>query len=168
VGVADLSFTLTNRISETLYGPVGDFLVDQWRQIGVTVRHERHAPRDFLNALLRDTPLFDAVLDFACDHADEPNLQFARYLSHDRTATNVSHHTDRTLDSLFDRQSAEPDRRKRHELIREFEHRALRLAYSVPVLWWHRAVVMDRNVRGWDITPSHYLGQDLAGVWLAR
>jgi peptide/nickel transport system substrate-binding protein len=28
--------------------------------------------------------------------------------------------------------------------------------------------VMDRDVRGWHITPSHYLGQDLADVWLAK
>ena len=64
--------------------------------------------------------------------------------------------------------AVEADRRKRYDLIREFERRALRLAYTVPVLWWQRTVVMDRNVRGWQITPSHYLGQDLAEVWLAR
>ncbi len=168
VGVSDLSFTLTNRLSESLYGPVGDFLVDQWRQIGVTVHHERHAPRAFLEALQRENPPFDAALDFACDYADEPNLQLARYLSHDRTATNYGQHFDRTLDNFFDRQSGEANRRQRTELIHEFERRALRLAYVVPVLWWHRAVVMDRNVRGWHITPSHYIGQDLADVWLAR
>jgi peptide/nickel transport system substrate-binding protein len=167
-GVADLSFTLTSRQSETLYGPVGDFLLAQWRQIGVTARHERLEPRAFAKALHRAPPAFDAALDFACDHVDEPNLQFVRYLSHDRTATNYGHHTDRTLDNLFDLQSGEADRRKRYELVREFEHRALRLAYVVPVLWWQRAVVTDRNVRGWHVTPSHYIGQDLAEVWLAR
>ena len=167
-GAADLSFVLTSRTSDTLYGPVGDYLVEQWRQIGVTVRHERHSPRGFLESLQRENPPFDAALDFACDYADEPNLQLARYLSHDRTATNYGQHFDRSLDTLYDRQSAEPDRRKRYELIREFERRALGMAYTVPVLWWHRAVVMDRNVRGWTITPSHYIGQDLADVWLSK
>lgn len=167
-GAADLSFVLTSRQSETLYGPVGDYLVDQWRHIGVTVRHERHAPRAFLEALQRENPPFDAALDFACEYADEPNLQLARYLSHDRTATNYGQHFDRTLDTLYDRQSGEPDRRKRYELIREFERRALRMAYTIPLLWWHRAVVIDRSVRGWTITPSHYIGQDLADVWLAK
>ena len=99
---------------------------------------------------------------------DEPNLQLARYLSHDRNAANYGQHFDRTLDTLFDRQAGEADRRKRYELIRDFERRALRLAYVVPVLWWQRTVVMDRNVRGWHMTPSHYIGQDLADVWLAR
>jgi peptide/nickel transport system substrate-binding protein len=168
VGIADFSFALTNRVSETLYGPVGDFLVEQWRQIGVTVRHERLESRAFVEAIHREPPAFDAALDFACDAVDDPNLQLARYLSHDRTAANFARHTDRTLDNLFDRQSGEADRRKRYELVREFERRALRLAYVVPVLWWQRTVVMDRNVRGWHITPSHYLGQDLADVWLAR
>lgn len=167
-GVTDLAFTLTSRASETLYGPVGKYLVDQWRQIGVTVQHQQHPPRAFFESLQRDNPPYDAALDFACDHADDPNLQLARHLSYDRTGTNFSQHTDRTLDALYDRQSREPDRRKRYELVREFERRALRLAYSVPVLWWHRAVVMDRSVRGWHITPSHYLGQNLADVWLAR
>lgn len=166
-GVGDLSFVLTNRASQTLYGPVGDFLVEQWRQIGVRVRHERLEPRAFMETVQREPPVFDAALDFACDAVDEPNLQLARYLSHDRTATNYSHHTDRALDSLFDRQSGEPVRRKRVELVREFERRALHLAYTVPVLWWQRTVVMDRAVQGWQITPSHYLGQDLAEVWLA-
>lgn len=165
---ADLWFTLASRESATLYGPVGDFLAAQWKEIGVTVMHERHAPREFLQRLLREPPTFDAALDFACDHADEPNLQLARHLSHDRTALSLSRHTDRTLDNLFDRQSGEADRRKRHELVREFERRALRQAYAVPVLWWHRAVVMDRSVRGWRITPSHYIGQDLADVWLVK
>ena len=166
-GIADLSFVLANRMSQSLYGPVGDFLVDQWRQIGVSVRHERHEPRAFLEALQRDNPPFDAALDFTCDYADEPNLQLARYLSHDRTTTNYGRHTDRTLDSLYERQTGELDRRKRYELVREFERRALRLAYTVPVLWWGRTVVMDSHVRGWLITPSHYVGQDLADVWLA-
>ena len=159
---------MTNRLSETLYGPVGDFLVDQWRQIGVTVRHERHAPRAFLEALQRENPPFDAALDFACEYGDEPNLQLARYLSHDRTATNYGQHFDRALDIFYDRQSGEIDRRQRTELTREFERRELRLAYVIPVLWWHRTVVMDRSVRGWRITPSHYVGQDLAEVWLAK
>ncbi len=168
VGVADLWFTLSSRASDTLYGPVGDYLTAQWKQIGVTVLHERHVPAEFMQRVLREPPAFDAALDFACDHADEPNLQLKRYLSHDRTATNASRHTDRTLDNLYDRQSGEADTRKRRELVREFERRALRLAYTVPVLWWQRSVVMDRTVRGWQVTPSHYLGQELAEVWLAR
>jgi peptide/nickel transport system substrate-binding protein len=36
----------------------------------------------------------------------------------------------------------------------------------VPILWWNRIIANSSRVKGWSITPSHYLNQDLAGVWL--
>jgi peptide/nickel transport system substrate-binding protein len=39
-------------------------------------------------------------------------------------------------------------------------------AYTVPLLWWQRIIVMRSNVRGWGMTPSHLIGQDLETVWL--
>lgn len=39
-------------------------------------------------------------------------------------------------------------------------------AYVVPTIWWHRIIVMHRQLKGWNITPSHYVGQDLTDVWL--
>ena len=35
-------------------------------------------------------------------------------------------------------------------------------------MWWHRIIPHAANVRGWKITPSHYVNQDLASVWLAN
>ena len=40
-GAENLSFTFTNRNVAMPYTPVGVFLIDQWRQIGVTVQHEQ-------------------------------------------------------------------------------------------------------------------------------
>jgi peptide/nickel transport system substrate-binding protein len=167
-GAGGLEFTLVNRNFTMPYAPAGVFLVDQWRQIGLSVRHEQLDARSFLAAQQGDSPRFEAALDFNCDFMDEPNQQLQRYLSHDRSALNRSQHVDRTLDALFDRQSGELDRRKRIALLREFEKRALEQAYTVPLIWWHRIVVLNRQVKGWRITPSHYVGQDLASVWLDR
>ena len=50
--------------------------------------------------------------------------------------------------------------------LREFETRMLTEAYNVPLLWWQRIVVMRSNVKGWGMTPSHLIGQDLETVWL--
>jgi len=36
----------------------------------------------------------------------------------------------------------------------------------VPVLWWNRIIANSARLKGWSITPSHYLNQDLADVWL--
>ena len=57
---------------------------------------------------------------------------------------------------------------ERVKLIRQFEVRAMEQSYMVPVVWWHRIVAHTADVRGWKILPSHYLNQDLAGVWLAK
>ena len=165
-GVPNLSFTFTNRNVAMPYVPVGVFLIDQWRQIGVNVKHEQLETRLYLAAQQRDNPTFDAALDFNCDFMDEPNLQLQKYLSHDRSAINYAQQTDRVLDDLFDKQSGELDKKKRYAILREFEKRALEQAYTVPTIWWHRIIVHDKRLKGWNITPSHYVGQDLADVWL--
>jgi peptide/nickel transport system substrate-binding protein len=165
-GVPNLSFTFTNRNVAMPYTPVGIFLIDQWRQIGVTVKHEQLETRLYLAAQQRDNPTFDAALDFNCDFMDEPNLQLQKYLSHDRSTINYAQQTDRTLDELYDKQSGELDKKKRFALLREFEKRALEQAYTVPTIWWHRIIVHHKHMKGWHITPSHYVGQELADVWL--
>jgi peptide/nickel transport system substrate-binding protein len=165
-GVPNLTFALTNRNVAMPYTPVGVFLIDQWRQIGVNVKHEQLETRLYLAAQQRDNPIFDAALDFNCDFMDEPNLQLQKYLSHDRSTINYAQQTDRVLDDLFDKQSGELDKKKRYAILREFEKRALDQAYTIPTIWWHRIIVYHKQMRGWHITPSHYVGQDLAEVWL--
>jgi len=165
-GVPNLAFNFTNRNVAMPYAPVGVFLIDQWRQIGVNVKHEQLETRLYLSAQQRDKPTFDAALDFNCDFMDEPNLQLQRYLSHDRSSINYAQQTDRVLDDLYHKQSGELDRKKRYAILREFEKRALEQAYTIPINWWHRIIVSHKQVKGWHITPSHYVGQDLADVWL--
>ena len=165
-GVPNLTFTLTNRNVAMPYTPVGVFLIDQWRQIGLNVKHEQLETRLYLAAQQRDKPTYDAALDFNCDFMDEPNLQLQKYLSHDRSTINYAQQTDRTLDALYDKQSGELDRNKRFGILREFEKRALEQAYTISMIWWHRIIVSHRQMKGWHITPSHYVGQDLADVWL--
>ena len=165
-GVPNLTFTLTNRNVAMPYTPVGIFLIDQWRQIGVNVKHDQLETKLYLAAQQRDNPTFDAALDFNCDFMDEPNLQLLKYLSHDRSSINYAQQTDRTLDTLFDKQSGELDKKRRYAILREFEKHALEQAYTVPTIWWHRIIVTHRQLKGWQITPSHYVGQDLTDVWL--
>jgi len=60
----------------------------------------------------------------------------------------------------------ETDPKLRYLGVRGFEWRMLDEAYTVPLLWWQRIVVMRSNVKGWGMTPSHLIGQDLETVWL--
>jgi peptide/nickel transport system substrate-binding protein len=161
-----MTFKLTNRNVAMPYTPVGVFLVDQWRQIGVNVQHEQLDTKLYLAAQQRDNPTYDAALDFNCDFMDEPNLQLIKYISADRSPINYAGHVDRKLDEIYDKQSGELDQGKRIALLREFEAHALEQAYIVPTIWWHRIIVANKKLKGWEITPSHYLNQDLADVWL--
>jgi peptide/nickel transport system substrate-binding protein len=108
---------------------------------------------------------FDVALDFQGDSVDEPTYQFARHISVD-LSSNRGGYTDRALDELFNRQKDITDPKERYWAVRAFEHRMLLESYTVPLLWWQRIVVMRANVKGWGMTPSHLIGQDLETVWL--
>ncbi|HEX9900137.1 MAG TPA: M14 family zinc carboxypeptidase, partial [Candidatus Methylomirabilis sp.] len=61
------------------------------------------------------------------------------------------------------------DPAERKKLVWAFERRVLdEMAYQWPTLWWQRIIPHWAKVKGWKITPSHYLNQDLRDVWLAK
>jgi peptide/nickel transport system substrate-binding protein len=97
---------------------------------------------------------------------DEPNLQLIKYISADKSSINFGRYTDRKLDELYEKQARATNAKDRARFIREFEAHALQQAYTFPTIWWHRIIVQWKQLKGWDITPSHYLNQDLADVWL--
>ncbi len=103
-----------------------------------------------------------------CDYMDEPNIQLLNYLSYDKSPLNLGHYKDATLDELFDKQKRVLDKGERFKLVRAFESRLFNQAYVAPLIWWHRIIVHNAKMKGWVITPSHYLNQDLASVWLTE
>jgi peptide/nickel transport system substrate-binding protein len=163
-GQEGLSFTFTNRNIAMPYTPVGVFLIDQWRQIGLEVEHEQLETRLY-QAKLRGDEL-EAGLDFHCDYMDEPNLQLIKYISSDASPINYTGYNNPKADELFEQQARELDIEKRKGLIREMEEIAMEDAYNIPTIWWHRIIVHHDQLKNWHISPSHYLNQDLSEVWL--
>ena len=41
-------------------------------------------------------------------------------------------------------------------------------AHAIFLLWYYRMVPHRSYVKGWKISPSHYLNQDLATIWLDK
>ena len=109
---------------------------------------------------------FDAVVQNISDFADDPTAQFNTLLSKHISGIAYSRHTDTKLDELFTRQSQIVDEAERKKVVNEFERHALNSAYNVPLLWYQRIVVNHKKVKGWDLTPSHFTGQNLVNVWL--
>jgi peptide/nickel transport system substrate-binding protein len=164
-GVPNLAVTLTNRKDVPVpYGAAGEFVVAAWREIGVRATQELLSTKDWQTAL--ETGRFAAATDLAADYFDDPTIQLARYVSHDLSPINHSGSTDRFLDALYIGQALSIDPLQRAKIVRDFERHALNDAYTVPLLWWNRIVVTGEKFKGWNMSPSHYLGQDLADVWL--
>jgi peptide/nickel transport system substrate-binding protein len=164
-GQRNLHLTLTSRSDVPMpYDAAADLAVASWRDIGVTATVEKLPTKAWQAAL--DNGNFAAALGFGADTVDDPTEQLSHYISHDLSPLNHSGATDRFLDALFIGQAVTSDPRERLKIVREFERHVMSQADSVPLLWWNRIVVMSRRVKGWNITPSHFIGQDLTDVWL--
>jgi peptide/nickel transport system substrate-binding protein len=163
-GVPDLKFTLHNRTIAQPYTPAGIFLVDQWRQIGVTVENRQVETAPYLAGL--NSGNFDVAVDFSNLFMDDSSLALAKYLSIDRSPDNRSRSKDPELDKLYDQHMRETDPVKRKALVQAFEKRLFEQGYQQPLLWWYRIVPTHKVVMGWRMSPSHNLGQDLGDVWL--
>jgi len=165
-GQRDLKIKFTNRDIPAPYGPAADYLIEAWRAIGVTMTQEKLNTKNWQSALEKGN--FDVAIDFVGDYFDDPTLQLTKLVSTDLSPVNYSGSTDRFLDALYVGQAVTTDPRQRSKIVRDFERHALTEAYSVPFLWWNRIIVNAASVKGWQMTPSHYIEQDLSEVWLEK
>jgi peptide/nickel transport system substrate-binding protein len=167
VGVPGLTFTLKNRGLPMPYEPVGVWLVDQWRQIGVTARHDFQETGKW--DADRRAGNFEVSVDTQCGYVVEPDLDLYKFLSTGVSDNNYARYTDPVLDDLYRKQSraTDPEERKRH--VRDFERRLVdEEVHYFFTLQYHRIVPHSAKLRGWTITPSHFLNQQLDTVWLAE
>jgi peptide/nickel transport system substrate-binding protein len=162
------SFTLKNRNVREPYEVTGVYVIDQWRQVGLNVNHVQQEEGSYFNDFRQGN--YDAGIDFSCDFMDDPDLQLFKFVSSKKSPVNYARYNDSVLDDLYDKQSRATDPKERLKLLRQFEKRVIdEKAYQFPpTLWWQRIVPHWTKVKGWKITPSHYVNQDLRDVWLAE
>ena len=165
-GVQELPLTLLVRDIPIPHYAGADLLAQSWKEIGITVTQDRRNIWDWQKVV--DARDFDIALDFSGDFYDDPTLQLTKYVSHDLSPVNFAGSTDRFLDALYVAQAMTTDPRQRAKMVHDFERHALTKAYTVPLLWWNRIVATSSKLRGWNITPSHFIGQDLTDVWIDR
>ena len=184
-GIPDgFAFTFKNRGIPHPYEPLGIWLIDQWRQIGVSVRQEFLEASAYLPMLKRGD--FEAAMAFQAGFIVEPDLDLPRFLSH--SDANYGKHKDTVLDDLMHQQGRATDPEQRKKILRQFEKQSrattadermkyLRAferrlldedAHVISTLQFHRIVPHSARVRGWTVTPSHYLNQQLDTVWLSE
>ena len=161
------SFTFTNRGIPMPYEPLGVWLIDQWRRIGLNVQQRVIEPAGYYAVIRKgDAEVF---MDFQCGYIVEPDLDIYKFLSTERNPANYGRYKDPVLDALYDKQSRTTSVEERKRIVREFEKRVLdEEAHYLMTLQWHRIIPHSSKVKGWTVTPSHYLNNTLDTVWLTQ
>jgi len=158
-------FTFKNRGIPMPYEPLGVWMIDQWRQVGLNVKQEVIEPAAYFGVIRKGD--FEVAMDFQCGYIVEPDLDMYKFLSVDRNPANYGRYTDRVLDDLYDKQNRATSDEERKKYIRAFEKRLLdEEAHYLMTLQWHRIIPHSSKVKGWTVTPSHYLNNTLDVVWL--
>jgi peptide/nickel transport system substrate-binding protein len=164
-GAENLTFTLTNRAVPMPYEPIGVWLIDQWRQIGVNVKQVVLESAAWFQA--QKTGEFEVSTNAPCNSIVEPDMDLHWFLS--TSPVNYSRHKDTVMDELYQKQSRATDPEERRRYLRAFEKRLYdEEVHFIHTLQWNRIVPHLSKVRGWTITPSHFLNQQLDTVWLAE
>jgi peptide/nickel transport system substrate-binding protein len=164
-GAENLSFTLLNRAVPQPYEPFGVWLIDQWRQVGITVKHNPVETSSWFDALRKGD--FEVAVTAPCNSIVEPDLDIHWFLT--TSPVNYGKHKDTVMDDLYSRQSRTLDNEERRRLLRQFEKRLYDdEVHFIMGFQWHRIIAHSSRVRGWTIMPSHFLNQQLDTVWLAE
>ncbi len=165
-GQEHLKFTLNNRGVDQPYKIVGTWLIDQWKQVGLQV-DQRVQPTGPFYATLRKKKDYDVSLDFNCQAVVNPLLDVSKFISDDISGNQYGGYKDRELDKMFTAMNQSGDVKEQRAIMRKFEKRALdEQANAFVTLWWYRIIPHRSYVKGWHITPSHYLNQQLDTVWI--
>jgi peptide/nickel transport system substrate-binding protein len=166
-GAEGLSFTFKNRGIPMPYEPLAIWLIDQWRKIGLNVTQEVVEAAAYYKVLRGGE--HEVAMDFQCGYIVDPDLDLYKFLSVDRNPSNYGRYVDRALDELYDKQSRATDRAERQRYIRQFETHLLdEEVHYIMTLQWHRIIPHSSKMKGWKVTPSHYLNQQLDTVWLTE
>jgi peptide/nickel transport system substrate-binding protein len=173
-GVADgFAFTLTATGVRQPFEPIAIWLIDQWRAIGLNVTQDVPERARYYEKLRGGG--YEVTFDPKCGYIVDPDLDLQKFQSGPTTAdpagishANYARYKDPVLDELYVKQSRARSVEERKRYLREFERRLFdEEAHYATTLQWHRIVPHSSRVRGFTLTPSHYLNHQLDTVWLA-
>ncbi|MFL5270295.1 MAG: ABC transporter substrate-binding protein [Stellaceae bacterium] len=166
-GAEGLSFELLNRNVDQPYKYNATWVIDEWSKIGLQVKQRVLPTGPWFEALRNGA--FDVGVTGNCQSVVNPLLDVQRYLPGSIYAANYANFEDPQEVELYNKMLRETDFTKQRALMREYEKHVLDTeAHDIFLLWWYRMVPHRSYVKGWKISPSHYVNQDLATVWLDK
>ena len=166
-GAEGLSFELLTRGVDQPYKTVGTWLVDEWSKVGVHVTQKVVPTGPFLDA--QRSGNYQVFSGANCHGVVNPLLDVQAYLPSSYYTGNYGFYEDPREVALYEKMLRETDPARERALMREFEKYVLDdEAHGLYLMWWYRIIPHRSYVKGWKISPSHYINQDLATVWLDR
>jgi peptide/nickel transport system substrate-binding protein len=140
-------------------------LPDVVKQIGVTVKQNVVETAGWLSA--QKSGDFEVSTNAPCNSIVEPDMDLHWYLT--TSPVNFSKHKDTVMDDLYQKQSRAIDPEERRKHLRAFEKRLYDdEAHFIMTFQWNRIIPHLSKVRGYTITPSHFLNCQLDTVWLSE
>ena len=166
-GQENLRFELLNRNVDQPYKFNALWVIDEWSKIGVHATQRVLQTGPFGEALRNGD--FETVVDGDCQNIVNPLLDGTKYLPSSVSSSNYGNYDDPVAIEIYDRMLRETDFARQRELMRQFERQVLDTeAHEIFLLWRYRIVPYRSYVKGFKISPSHYVNQDLATIWLDR
>ena len=166
-GAENLRFELLNRNVDQPYKYIAAWVIDEWRKIGLNVTQKVLPTGPFYEGLRGGN--FDVTVDFNCQGVVNPPLDTAKYLPSSVYTENYGQYEDPKSIELYNKMLHEPDPEKQRQLMRDFETYTLdTAAHEIVTPWWYRVIPHQSYMKGWKISPSHYINQHLETVWLDK
>jgi peptide/nickel transport system substrate-binding protein len=166
-GAEGLSFELLNRNVDQPFKYVATWLIDEWSKIGLQVR-QRVLPTGPWFEAMRNRD-FDVVLEAPGHGMVNPLLDVQKALPASVDSENYGNYDDLREIELYEQMLREIDPVQQRLLMRRFEKHVLDdETHMIWVLWWHRIVPYRSYVKGFRISPTHFINQDLATIWLDK
>ena len=102
------------------------------------------------------------TIDFNCQSIVNPLVDTVQVPAR-RAGDQYGKFKDEELIKLYDAMNRTGDVAEQKRLMRAYEKRVLdEQAHNLITLWWYRIIAHRTYMKGWKITPSHYLNQDLS------
>lgn len=166
-GAEGLKFELLNRNVDQPYKFVGTWVIGEWKKIGLNVEQKVVPTGPWFSNMRGGT--FDVALEANCQSVVNPVLDTGKYLPHKVFPDNYGYYDDPKSIELYEALQKETDPKKQREAMRAYEKHTLETqVHEIVLPYWYRIVMGRSYVKGWKISPSHYLNQDLANIWLDK
>jgi peptide/nickel transport system substrate-binding protein len=166
-GQENLAFEMLNRDVDQPYKYVGIWLVDEWSKVGVKVTQKMMPTGPWFEA--ERTGNFAVDLQANCHSVVNPLIDTQPYLPTSVSKQNYGNYEDDQEMTLYNKALHETDPKKQHQDMFDFAKYVMDTkTHKLMVLWWYRIIPYRSYVKGWKVSPSHYINQDLSNIWLEQ